>query len=92
MSDLYNARAGWRITFVLFFVHNLHLIPNQTAYKIMKKSSLSLTALLLSLTALLLSAMLVTSCENKAQQAPSPKASKQAGITLAASTLKQAKG
>lgn len=59
MSDLYNARASWRIIFVLFFVHNLHLVLNQTTYKNMKKSSLSLTAWLLSLTALLQSAWLL---------------------------------
>jgi hypothetical protein len=40
-------------------VHNLHLIRNQTTYKTMKKSSLSLAALLLSLTALLQSALLL---------------------------------
>ncbi|MBD0254985.1 MAG: DUF5602 domain-containing protein [Cytophagales bacterium] len=39
----------------------------------MKKSSLSLTAWLLSLTALLLSAMLLASCENKAEKKTSPK-------------------
>jgi hypothetical protein len=61
MSDLYNARAGWRIIFVLFLVHNLHLVPNQTIHKNMKKSSLSLTAWLLSLTALLQSALLLVS-------------------------------
>ncbi len=51
---------------------NLLLLPHQTTYKIMKKSFLSLTALLLSLTALLLSAMLLASCENKAEQGASP--------------------
>jgi hypothetical protein len=61
MSDLYNARADWLITFVLFLVHNLHLNSNQTTYKNMKKSSLSLTAWLLSLTALLQSALLLVS-------------------------------
>jgi hypothetical protein len=41
----------------------------------MKKSSLSLTALVLSLTALLLSALLLTSCETKAARGTSPKVS-----------------
>jgi hypothetical protein len=74
MSDLYNARAGRRIIFVLLSVRTPHLLPSQTTYKNMKKSLLSLTAWLLSLTALLLSAMLLTSCGHKAEHTPSSKA------------------
>ncbi len=92
MSDLYNARAGWPITFVLLLVHNLHLLPDQTTYKNMKKLSLSLTAWLLSLTALLLSALLLTSCGNKAEKATSPKVSMQYDVPLEYFTLKQVKG
>ncbi len=62
-------------------MHTLHLLPNQTTYKNMKKLSLSLTAWLLSLTALLLSAMLLASCENKAAQGTSPKVAKQYELT-----------
>jgi hypothetical protein len=80
MSDLYNARVGRAITFVLFLratyvlASNRQALPDQTTYKNMKKSSLSLTALLLSLTALLLSALLLTSCGNKEGKGTPPKA------------------
>ena len=56
----------------------------------MKKSSLSLTALLLSLTALLLSALLLTSCENKTEQGASPKV--RSGKAEALSSLSHAYG